>query len=585
MKRIFKVVIALVLSVMLCIPLAACDTLLNVAGSVSNHNHVFEVVQTGDLCDPDGYTTYQCNCGQSIVVNNYMQHVYVGGVCIYCGQTSESAHSHKYEMERVGDVCDPDGYIIYRCECGDTYKAQNDGSHTFVNGTCIYCGAENVASISGYIYESDYAEIGAAGELNLSGVRITVTGEDNTVYSTSSDENGYYVFEKIACGKYTVTCSKDGYYNLTLEINLSEDTVRDIYLDAKQDSRLSGRVTIADSDMDQSNNAALSDAVITLQKLTGTDLFRRQTITDGNGNYYFDLLPAGNYILSAEKDGYLSVMQYITIAPGTTIVQNMVLEIVKEAEDESLTGSASGIIYDAGRQGEVGVAGLTLRIREGIGNTDRGEVVMTIITGDNGSYVAEGLKPGNYTVSISDERTGLTDESQRYNDTYFNIKVLPGTNIGNQNGYVSNNVYIGQIRIVLTWGLTPKDLDSHLTGPSVAGGRFHIYYSNKDYADIANLDRDDTDSYGPETTTIYGNIDGLYRFSVHDYSNKSSSSSTAMANSGAKVEVYFGEYLEYTFYVPEEAGTLWTVFEYDSVTGILTPINSMSYQSNESAIQ
>ena len=36
--------------------------------------------------------------------------------------------------------------------------------------------------------------------------------------------------------------------------------------------------------------------------------------------------------------------------------------------------------------------------------------------------------------------------------------------------------------IELRWGYAPRDLDSHLTGPTVDGsGRFHIYFSNKAY--------------------------------------------------------------------------------------------------------
>jgi uncharacterized protein YfaP (DUF2135 family) len=57
----------------------------------------------------------------------------------------------------------------------------------------------------------------------------------------------------------------------------------------------------------------------------------------------------------------------------------------------------------------------------------------------------------------------------------------------------------GQTRIVLTWGASPSDLDSHLAGPTSTGGRFHIYYNNKNYTEngvnIANLDHDQSMSF------------------------------------------------------------------------------------------
>lgn len=56
------------------------------------------------------------------------------------------------------------------------------------------------------------------------------------------------------------------------------------------------------------------------------------------------------------------------------------------------------------------------------------------------------------------------------------------------------------MRVVLSWGEKPFDLDSHLIFP---GG--HIYFDSKEGTD-ANLDVDDTDSYGSETVTISKSI-------------------------------------------------------------------------------
>jgi hypothetical protein len=163
---------------------------------------------------------------------------------------------------------------------------------------------------------------------------------------------------------------------------------------------------------------------------------------------------------------------------------------------------------------------------------------------------------------------------------------LGNLTIGNQNAQVTPILASGQIRIVLSWGETPDDLDSHLFGTMNAGTVFHTYYGNEEYYQgevlMANLDLDDTDSYGPETTTIYHQENGIYKFSVHDYTNGDETNSTALANSGACVRVYIGGSSVKTYYVPNLPGTLWDVFEYNSVTGTFTDLNRMSYEYPES---
>jgi hypothetical protein len=75
---------------------------------------------------------------------------------------------------------------------------------------------------------------------------------------------------------------------------------------------------------------------------------------------------------------------------------------------------------------------------------------------------------------------------------------------------------------------------------------------------------------------------GTYRYSVHDYTNRQSTSSSALAGSGAQVRVYKGSSLLATYNVPNRGGNLWTVLEISGST--MTPINSMSYHADYSTI-
>lgn len=113
------------------------------------------------------------------------------------------------------------------------------------------------------------------------------------------------------------------------------------------------------------------------------------------------------------------------------------------------------------------------------------------------------------------------------------------------------------MRIVLNWGAQPSDLDSHLVHPST-----HVYFSQKQ-GDLANLDVDDTTSYGPETITLEKKKPGVkYLYAVHNFSEGGTKGSLTLSNnSQAKVFVYVGSSLVRTFTPPKgKAGNVWVVF-------------------------
>ncbi|EOC6930168.1 tetratricopeptide repeat protein [Escherichia coli] len=127
------------------------------------------------------------------------------------------------------------------------------------------------------------------------------------------------------------------------------------------------------------------------------------------------------------------------------------------------------------------------------------------------------------------------------------------------------------MRVVLSWGEKPFDLDSHLIFP---GG--HIYFDSKEGTD-ANLDVDDTGSYGPETVTISKKHFGeSYIYAVQDYSNKGLPNSNYLSASKAKVFVYVGSSLVRSYSVPAgKRGNIWTVFKLNP-NGEFEDINSVT---------
>ncbi|OJZ63276.1 hypothetical protein BRW64_23255 [Mycolicibacterium diernhoferi] len=180
--------------------------------------------------------------------------------------------------------------------------------------------------------------------------------------------------------------------------------------------------------------------------------------------------------------------------------------------------------------------------------------------------------------SFLDARAAVIGTAKAYNLSSTQINVIKAAfdSVG-----ISDPSFV---RIVLHWGATPADLDSHLTGPTTNGGSFHVYYASRTYTPsgtskaAAELDYDDTSSFGPETTTIRILTPGDYYFYVHDFSNGSSDSSRGMALSGANIRVYnsTGSISQRFDISPTSSGTYWTAFKLTiradrSVS--ITPIN------------
>jgi len=160
------------------------------------------------------------------------------------------------------------------------------------------------------------------------------------------------------------------------------------------------------------------------------------------------------------------------------------------------------------------VAGATVRLM-----ADK-KVLRTVKSKDNGRF-AISAPGGSYVLSISDipQMPGVE----------FTEPVEVLNNRETRRTYaVASPVPNGQLRIVLTWGETPRDLDSHLDLPSGC----HVYYGRKQCNGEASLDTDVTDSFGPETINIRKLKPGVYKYKVHAFS------SGAIEQSGASVSLY-----------------------------------------------
>jgi Carboxypeptidase regulatory-like domain/Bacterial Ig-like domain (group 2) len=278
----------------------------------------------------------------------------------------------------------------------------------------------------------------------------------------------------------------------------------------------------------------------------------------------------------ASLTGYLS-----TTLRGLVRSPSTVLETILLVKSTGLPSSITGAVRNA--RNNQGIANTIVFLKRGQGGG--AESIADRTTDSNGGYSFAGLESGVYTVFAVP--IGFKDCSRTTVSLDSNATATQDVFCSPVGGDDSG------IRIVLTWGQTPEDLDAHLTGPNASdANRFHVFwrtaYRGSEAANpFARLDTDKTDRLGPETITIKQMNSGVYRYSVHDFTNRNSATSTALGSSQAKVELYLPSALgPMTFYVPNQRGTLWTVFE---LTGSLanptvTPRNDMGLATDEFSV-
>ena len=214
-----------------------------------------------------------------------------------------------------------------------------------------------------------------------------------------------------------------------------------------------------------------------------------------------------------------------TILPGaeTTVVPADALARAALGGAGELT-LARGVVIDA--QSGRPVEDITLRFFE---NEDTSGDPLTdpVITDSQGEYEVN-LPPGTYIAELSGDG---------YITTTYEVTIGEYEVVAEEDYVVTRELAEGEIRIVLEWGATPSDLDSHLEGETDGGTSCHVYFSDKVCSSgdgkVAELDLDDVDSFGPETTTIYQTA-GKYKFSVHNYRPSTGN----LEDSGATVTVY-----------------------------------------------
>lgn len=318
-------------------------------------------------------------------------------------------------------------------------------------------------------------------------------------------------------------------------------------IDNQERGNMTGRVYSA------SNNSAMSGVTVSLYK---NEVLIATTTTNSSGVYTFNNVTYGEYELKYEKDGYITALGSCTMSSGLQQLDNTVIA----SSDNLLPGYISGCAKDANTAN--GISNITIYVRSGNGNVT-GTVIATATTTSSGAYTTEQLAPGNYTLQFVDN----SNRSEKYISTNINATVTGNATSYNNDATMYLPITEGQIKVILTWGESPSDLDSHLLIKRNGMSVIEVDYQNKS-AGGAVLDVDDTTSFGPETTTININQNADYTFFVYRYS----STGNSLSDSGAKVRISIGNQT-YEYNVPDGEGRYWKVFDFDGETGRFTFYN------------
>lgn len=170
---------------------------------------------------------------------------------------------------------------------------EDDGFITKVGGGGSSTGdGEDNFSIVGRVTRPD-------GVSGVSGVTITLTRPDNTTATDTTDANGYYAFDDLAPGTYTVTpsggSSTDIYSPPSQEVTITNENERADFT-ATQTFSISGRVTT-------DGTTGLGGVTITVTRATDNEIVGTAT-TAADGTYTVAGLLSDEYIVTPSQAFY-----------------------------------------------------------------------------------------------------------------------------------------------------------------------------------------------------------------------------------------------------------------------------------------
>ncbi len=276
-----------------------------------------------------------------------------------------------------------------------------------------------------------------ATEVGIENITVNLYDDTGTLLRTeTTDANGLYLFASLIPGDYFVEFVLPPGYIFSPQDNSGDDATDS---DADVDTGRTIVTTLISNEEDltwdagvvplaalgdfvwqdtnyngiqDSAEPGVADVTVTLHQPDGTIL--GTTLTDGDGNYLFDNLLAGDYYVSFTlPTGYAFTDQDqgaddgldsdVDVNTFRTIDTNLVwgeIDLTWDAGIVLLSRLGDRVWLDLDRDGiqdasESGINGVTLILTPGDGSEQR-----TDVTEVDGLYLFDDLRPGDYTVTV-----------------------------------------------------------------------------------------------------------------------------------------------------------------------------------------
>ncbi|MGM7702002.1 carboxypeptidase regulatory-like domain-containing protein [Pseudalkalibacillus sp. Hm43] len=215
----------------------------------------------------------------------------------------------------------------------------------------------------------------------VSGAVMEVFFNNILVASTTSDNNGTYIFNNLIPGAYTVSASKEGFGTETVGASVVENEISTAnFILTPNPGTLTGSVETTTGD-------PIQGAVLTIRDArTGANI--TQVVTNNLGLYTAIGLAPGNYIVTVQAEDFQTQQKGATILSGQTTTTDFVLEPNPASVTGTIINSSTGLPI-TGQMIEIRVVDLN-------GNT-----VTTTFTDLNGQYEVNNLTPGSYGILAS----------------------------------------------------------------------------------------------------------------------------------------------------------------------------------------
>ncbi|HEX4839348.1 MAG TPA: carboxypeptidase-like regulatory domain-containing protein [Rhabdochlamydiaceae bacterium] len=262
----------------------------------------------------------------------------------------------------------PPGYSVV--------TASSTGFQTASMGATVV--SEEIVTVNFALVVNSGTVLGTVKDGSMTGIGgalVELIISNQVIYSTTTDNAGNYLIAGVAPGSYVIEAQAESFQTEMrgITVNAGMATTADFVLGTSFGT-LEGAVVSASSG--QPIAGALVEVIA-----NGTVI--NFELTDAAGNYSFDGVPPGSYLVEAQAANFQTAMTGAIIQPGMTTTVDFALQ--------SSFGIISGHVVsdDTGQP----IAGAFIEVEFD------DQVVFSAITDASGNYTISGVPPGSYEIN------------------------------------------------------------------------------------------------------------------------------------------------------------------------------------------